>query len=158
MKKVINADEYISVRVEKSQARFKRIKKPEGADVGIGYYFLILDVTAHKGTVHVPLSIVSGKKTTGFIYQIEGTGTGSLSTAEVKVQGEGVTQVTLGTLLYAKIPEGKTGSFRVQVGIRGKIGKEYIVIIHQINYKLSPTDARYKKLVGGVSSRALEFR
>ena len=37
-------------------------------------------------------------------------------------------------------------------------GKEYTVIIHQINYKLSPTDARYKKLVGGVRSRDLEFR
>jgi hypothetical protein len=158
MTKTISADEYINVTISKSQAHFKRIRNPKGADVAIGNYFLIIDVTSKKGAIHIPLSISSGKKVTGFIYQIEGTATGSLSTAEVEARGDGVTKVTLGTLLYCKIPEGKTASFRIQVGIKGKIGKEYTVVIHQINYKLNPTDARYKKFQGGVSTRTLEFK
>jgi hypothetical protein len=115
-------------------------------------------VTSKQGEVYVPLSIASGKKVTGFVYQIEGTGVGSLATANVEGKGVGVTQVTLGTLRYAKIPLEKTASFRIQVEMKGKIGKEYSALIHQINYKLSATDARYKKFLGGVSTRTLEFR
>jgi hypothetical protein len=158
MKKAFSEDEFISLVVTKSQARFKRIKNPKGADTGVGYFFMIVDVTAKAGEVLVPLSIASGKKTTGFMYQIEGTGAGALSTAEVSARGAGVTQVTLGTLHFVKIPEGATASFRVQVEIKGKIGKEYSVLFHQINYKLSASDVRYKKFVGGVRSRTLEFR
>jgi hypothetical protein len=158
MKKSMNGDEYIGVAIEKSQARFTRTKNSEGPDKSVGSYFLILEVMSKKGTVHIPLSIASGKKVTGFMYQIEGTSTGSLSTAEVSARGEGVMQVTLGTLRYVKIPEGKIASFRIQVEIKGKIGKEYTVVIHQINYKLNTTDARYKKFTGGVRSRTLEFK
>ncbi len=157
MKKTIEGDGFVSMKIVKSQARFKRIKK-DGPDVGVGFYFLVLEVTAVKGSVLVPLSIASGKKTTGFVYQIEGTGTGSLSEASVEVRGEEVTQVTLGTLLYAKIPEGNVATFRIQVEIRGKIGKEYSVLIHQLNYKLSPTDARYKKFASEIRTRTLSFK
>ena len=158
MKKTSIADEYITINIEKDQTRFERIKNPQGADKGIGHYFLALEVTSRKGTVHVPISIASGKKVTGFIYQIEGTGVGSLSTAKVSARGEGVTQVTLGTIVYCKIPEGKTASFRIQVEIEGKIGKAYTVVINQINYKLTTADARYKRLFAGVSTRTLEFQ
>lgn len=158
MKKAFSGDEYMSVVVTKSQARFKRIKNPKGADSGVGYFFMIVDVTPKAGEVLIPLSIASGKKVTGFIYQIEGTGAGALSTAHVEARGVGVIQVTLGTLHFVKIPEGNTASFRIQVEMKGKVGKEYSVLIHQINYKLSATDARYKKFVGGVRSRTLEFR
>jgi hypothetical protein len=119
---------------------------------------MILDVTSKQGEVYVPLSIASGKKVTGFVYQIEGTGVGSLATADVEGKGAGVTQVTLGTLRYAKILQEKTASFRIQVDMKGKIGKEYSVLIHQINYKLSASDARYKKFVGGVRTLSLEFK
>jgi hypothetical protein len=158
MTKTISGDEYINVTISKSQVHFKRVKNPKGADQGIGNYFMLLDVTSKKGTVLIPVSIASSKKVTGFAYQIEGTATGSLSTAEVSVRGDGVTQVTLGTLLYCKIEEEETASFRAQVEIKGKIGKEYTVVIHQINYKLNATDARYKKFTGTVSSRTLEFK
>ncbi|MFM2381252.1 MAG: hypothetical protein RLZZ76_18 [Candidatus Parcubacteria bacterium] len=157
MKKSIVGDEVVSLKIQKSQARFKRIKN-EGPDTGIGFYFLALEVTALKGAVLVPLSIASGKKVAGFVYQIEGTGAGTLSKASVEVRGEGVTQVTLGTLLFAKIPEGKKAVFRIQIETRGKIGKEYTVLIHQLNYKQSPTDARYKKFSGEIRTRTLEFK
>jgi hypothetical protein len=156
MKKVIGADEHIALRIEKSQAHFKRIKNSDGPDVCIGSYFLLIDVIAQKGDVLIPLSIASSKKAAGFMYQIEGTGTSSLGTAEVKAQG--ATTITLGTLRFIKIGAGKTAQFRVQVEIKGKLGKEYTVVIHQINYKLNATDARYKKFTGGVSSKTLEFR
>jgi hypothetical protein len=158
MKKGISGDDFLYIAIDKAQTRFERIKNPQGADKGVGHYLLVVDVTSKKGTVHIPLSIASGKKVTGFMYQIEGTATGSLSTAQVSARGEGVTQVTLGTLRYVKIPEGKTASFRIQVEIKGKIGNEYLVVIHQINYKLNATDARYKKFLGGVSTRTLEFK
>ncbi len=156
MTKTKSEDEHINLAISKSQTHFKRIKNSDGPDVCIGSYFLLIDVTAQKGDVLIPLSIASSKKAAGFMYQIEGTGTSSLGTAEVKAQG--VTTVTLGTLRFVKIGAGKTAQFRVQVEIKGKLGKEYTVIIHQINYKLKATDARYKKFTGGVSSKTLEFR
>jgi hypothetical protein len=158
MKKAINADQYIAVRVQKAQTRFTRIKNPKGADTGTGLFFMIVDITAHTEAVFVPLTIASGKKVTGFIYQVEGTATGALSTTDIAVRGEGVTQVVLGTLLYSKIPKGSTASFRIQVAIKGKVGKEYSVFIHQINYKLNPADARYKKYTGGVRTPVLKFK
>jgi hypothetical protein len=157
MKKVKSIDEYLSVRISKTQARFKRIKNPKGADVGLGHYFLLLAVTATKETVYVPLSISSGKKVSGFMYQIEGTATGTLATADVSLHENSATQVTLGTLLYAKIDAGKTATFRIQVDIKGKIGKRYTIQIYQISYKSNPSDARYKKFLEGVYTRTLAF-
>ena len=157
-KSVKNADEFIRIKVAKSQARFTRVKNPKGADTGIGEYFLIVEVTPHTDTVYVPLSIASGKKVTGFVYQIEGTAAGLISKASVTARGEGVTQVTLGTILYCKIPPSKKAEFRIQIEIKGKIGKTYKVVINQINYKLNTSDARYKRYTQGVSTRPLEFK
>ncbi len=158
MKKIVSTDENLAIAIAKSQARFERIKNPKGADAGVGHFLLILEVTAKERLAFLPLSISSGKKTTGFIYQIEGTGAGALSTASVEVRGTGVTQVTLGTLEYAKIEVGKTATFRLQIEMKGKIGKEYSVLVHQINYKLAATDARYKKYQGSVASKKISFR
>jgi hypothetical protein len=158
MTKAINADPYIKVKTKKSQARFKRIKNPKGADTAIGNFLVEVEVTATQAEVYLPISIASGKKITGFMYQIEGTATGAISTASVESRGEGVTQVTVGTILYCKIPAGKTATFRIKLEIKGKVGKMYQVLINQINYKLSPTDARYKRFFGGVSTKKIEFR
>lgn len=151
-------DEYIRIAIEKSQARFTRIKNPKGADTGVGEYLLLLKITAKTNTVYVPLSLASGKKVTGFIYQIEGTASGALSKATVFASGEGVALITLGTIQYVQIPLSKTALFRIQIEIKGKIGKTYKVVLNHINYKLQPTDARYKKFVEGVASRPLEFK
>ncbi|MBP6946389.1 MAG: hypothetical protein KBB46_03815, partial [Candidatus Pacebacteria bacterium] len=105
--KLEGKDEYIAVKVAKNQARFERVKQKGVEDKALGKFFLEIDVTAKQQEVFLPLSVASGKKTAGFMYQIEGTAPGSIVITDIKVRGEGVTQVTLGTLLYAKLPAGK---------------------------------------------------
>ncbi len=149
---------FLKVRVQKSQARFKRIRDPKGPDSGVGEFFLLLDITALEETVCIPISIASGKKPTGFVYQIEGTAEGSISTTDISCKGDGVTQITLGTILYAKIPKGKTATFRILVEMRGKVGKSYTIAINRINYKFDPSDARYEKYQNEIRTKAFAFR
>ncbi len=151
------ADRSITVRVAKSQARFKRIRDPHGPDRGTGEFFLLVDVMAPQETVYIPVSIASGKKPTGFVYQIEGTAAGEIVTTDISCSGAGVTQVTSGTILYAKIPKGKTASFRILVEMRGKVGKEYAIIIDRINYKFDPSAARYERFLQETKSKTLKF-
>lgn len=149
----------LKVKIKKSQARFKRVRDPEGPDFGTGEFFLLIDVTAIEGVVYIPISIASGKKPTGFVYQIEGTAPSEISTTDIDVGGVGVTQLTSGTIRYAKIPEGKTGTFRILIiRMRGKIGKEYAIILEKINYKRNPNAVRYEKLSVGIRSRTREFK
>lgn len=152
-----SSDEFISVKVQKSQARFERIKNPGASDTGRGEFFLQLDITALKEAVYIPLSIASGKKQTGFIYQIEGTGEGVIETTDISSKGDNVTKITLGTLLYTKVPAGKTASLRLVIEISGRISKEYRVVVNRINYKLDPSEARYKKLDMQLSTKLLKF-
>jgi hypothetical protein len=154
---VVSGDASITVKVQKSQSRFKRIRHPGERDTGQGDFFLLLDITATNQAVYIPISIASGKKIVGFIYHIEGTGAGTIDTTDISCSGDGVTKITLGTLFYAKIPAGKTASFRLFVQIAGSTSKEYRVVINQINYKLDPSDARYKKLVTDIGSKSLKF-
>ena len=151
------AEPSIKIHVRKRQARFKRAHAL-GSDQGIGEFFLLVDISALKEIVYIPISIASGKKPTGFVYQIEGTKEGTISTTNISCSGDGITQITLGTLLYCKIPAGKTATFRILVEISGKTGTDYKVVANQINYKLSPNDARYKKFVGDISSEILKFK
>lgn len=146
----------ISVRVGKSQARFKRIRGP-GPDAGIGEFFFLIDITALEEAVYVPLSIASGKKPTGFVYQIEGTAKGEIMTTDISVGGTGVTQVTLGTILYAKVPKGKTAIFRILVEMRGRAGGTYGVVVNRIHYKATPSDARYMKFSEELRSKSIKF-
>lgn len=151
-------EESIEVRVQKTQARFKRVRNPKGRDSGIGDFFLLIEVTARQADVYIPLSIASGKKVTGFVYQIEGTAAGTISTASISVKGEGVTQVTLGTILYSKIPKGKTATFRILIEIEGRAEQSYKVVIGRIHYKHNPNDARYQRFLGEISSKTVQSR
>lgn len=155
--KLTTSDEFLKVKLQKSQVRFKRMKVLGGKDIGHGDFFLLLDTTALKEDIYIPISIASGKKATGFIYQIEGTAAGKISTTDLTCHGEGLTKITLGTLLYAKIPARKTASFRMLIEIRGGISKEYKIVINRINYKLNPGDARYKRLDVAISTKAIKF-
>ena len=85
--KIAGIDEYINVKVKKNQARFMRIKRKDEDDKAVGKFLIQIDITSKQDTVFVPISIASGKKQTGFIYQIEGTGEGSISTANVACKG-----------------------------------------------------------------------
>lgn len=91
------------------------------------------------------------------MYQIEGTAKGSILTTDISCKGDGITQVTLGTLLYCKIPQGMTASFHIRIEVRGQLGKSYLVAIRQINYKLDPGDARYQKSTQDIRARVLKF-
>lgn len=156
-KKAEGIDDYITPKVKKSQARYEVTRKNGEPDKGVGKFFLQINITAKKETVYIPLSIASGKKVAGFMYLIEGTGEGLITTAEVDSRGEGVTQVTIGTLLFAKIPPGVTSEFRIQATVRGKKGKTYTITINRINYKLDLTDARYQQYLKQIVSDSVKF-
>ncbi len=155
--KLEGKDAFIGVKVKKNQARFLRIKQKGEDDKAIGKFYIEIDITAKQENVFIPLSIASGKKTAGFMYQIEGTAEGTIATADIKIRGEGVSQVTLGTLLFAKIPTSKTASFQIQATIRGKIGKTYKIVFTRLNYKLKLTDARYEQYLKEIHSESVKF-
>jgi hypothetical protein len=148
----------IIIKIQKRNAYFKKIRNPDGPDTGIGTFLLVLDITATKEDIYIPLSIASGKKPTGFIYEIVGTEEGLISTTKISCDGDDISQITLGTILYCKIPATKTGTFRIIVETRGKIGGEYKVIINRTNYKRDASDARYEKFVGDLESKAVKFK
>jgi len=150
-------DDNIEVKVKINQANFERIRTKDQPDKGIGKFFLQIDIKTKQGEVYIPISISSSKKPTGFVYQIEGTSAGTLKKAHVRCRGEGVTQVTVGTLLYAKIPAGKIGNFRIQAEINGKINNSYKIIITRINYKLSVSDTRYGNYLKEIVSDIVKF-
>lgn len=152
------SDGVLEVRVQKSQGRYKRIRDPKGPDSGIGEFFLLMDIAAQEKTAYIPISIASGKKPTGFVYQIEGTAPGAISTTDISCTGRGVTQIISGTILYAKIPKGKTATFRILVEMRGKAGKEYTILFERIHYKFDPSDARYQKFEEEIRSKTLVFK
>jgi len=155
--KLEGKDEYIDVKVKKKQARFQRIKKKDVEDKAVGKFYFEINITAKQTAVFVPMSVASGKKTAGFMYQIEGTGEGQIASTEIKVRGDGVSQVTLGTLHYAKIPTGKTASFKIQAVIRGRFGKVYKLVITRLNYKLNLTEARYQQYLKELVSDSVTF-
>lgn len=150
-------DDYIAVKVKKDQARFERVKVKGAKDKALGNYLIVIEITSKQVPIFMPLSIASSQKPTGFMYQIEGTGEGSVSKADVTVRGDGVTLVTVGTLVYAKISATKTATFRIQTTIRGKLGKSYKIIINRINYKLLLTDARYQQYLKPIVSDSVKL-
>lgn len=155
--KLEGKDAYIEVQVKKSQARFLRVKQKGVEDKAVGKFYLEIHIMAKQAEVYIPISVASGKKTAGFMYQIEGTAPGSIATTEIKVRGEGVSQVTVGTLLYAKIPAGKTASFEIQATIRGSFGKSYKIVFTRLNYKLALTEIRYLQYLKELPSKSVSF-
>lgn len=155
--KLEGRDAYIEVKIKKNQARFQRVKQKGVEDRAVGTFYIEIAITSKQQEVFVPVSIASGKKTAGFMYQIEGTAPGSLLTADVTVRGDGVSQVTLGTLLFAKIPMGTTATFRIQSTIRGKFGKSYKIVFSRLNYKLYLPDLRYQQYLKEVHTESVVF-
>jgi hypothetical protein len=151
------ANNQISIAIKTNQARFERVHVPGVRDTGVGEFYLELSITAPNSDVYIPNSIASGKTLVGFMYQIEGTGDASISTANVKWRGAGITEVLLGTLVYVKVPATKTAIFVLQISIKGSIGKSYKIVINRINYKLQPTDARYIRYSPEIQSTAVVF-
>ncbi len=151
-------DGHVFFKVKESKAFYVKERDEEGNAVSHGQFTLYLDVIALQQTLYIPTSLASGKKPTGFVYQIEGTAPGQIHTTEVSCKGDGISQVTLGTLLYTKIPQGKTATFRIYVDMKGSLNKTYKIIINRINYKFDPSDARYKRFDVEIASKSVEFK
>lgn len=144
-------------KIIKAKASFKRIKDTKGPDHVIGNFLLEINITATDKAIHIPLSIASGKKATGFVYQIEGTDIGKIITTDIDSEGAGLTQITSGTIVYSKIPTSKTATFSIKITMKGKVGKTYGIVINTINYKFDPKDSRYQKFEIPLKSGVLKF-
>lgn len=155
--KLEGKDPNIEVKVKKNQGRFERIIQKGAEDRAVGKFYIEIYINTKQQAVFIPLSIASGKKVAGFMYQIEGTGEGKIATTDIICRGEGVTQVTIGTLLYAKIPAQGKASFQIRATIRGKFGKVYKIVFTRLNYKLSLTEARYEQYLKEIASNSVKF-
>lgn len=153
--KLEGKDAYLDVKIKKNQAHAERIKQKDAKDKVLGKFYLEIDITAKQEQVFIPLSVASGKKVAGFMYQIEGTAQGSIATTDIRVRGAGISQVTVGTLLYAKIPAGKTASFQIRATVRGTYGKAYKIVFTRVNYKLRLSDARYQQYLKEIHSESV---
>ena len=153
-----SGDGHLYVEVTESRGYYLETRDGQGGSISHGQFNLNLTVIALQGTVYIPTSLASGKKPTGFVYEIEGTGEGNISTASISCSGEDITQVTFGTLQYTKIPQGRTATFQMVISIEGSWGHSYRIIINRINYKFNLTDARYKRFDTSISTNELTFR
>ncbi len=150
-------DSFIDVKVKKSQSRFERVKKKGFPDKAFGHFFLRIEILAEQADIYVPLSIASGKKVAGLMYHIEGTDTATIEKASLDVRGEGISQVTVGTLVFAKIPKGRKGLFEVRTTLRGSFGKKYRLVFTRLNYKLQLSDVRYQQYLKEIPSDQVSF-
>ncbi len=106
--------------------------------------------------MYVPISVGSGRVSTGFVYQVEGTAKAAAA-ATISLKSEGVLKVTAGSILYAKIPSGQTATFKIVAEIEGKLGRAYRIMVTRVNYKLNPNDSRYKRLLIELPTKLVEF-
>lgn len=156
--KISTSTEPISIVLKSSSANFKRLRHIHGTDAaGEGKYMLKVEITAGKDALYIPVSITTGRKSNGLIYQVEGSERAT-STATVTCNGEDSLIVTSGTLSYCKVPAGKTVNFKVLVTIVGPLREEYRVALGRINYKLNTNDSRYKKFLTDIHTKLLKFR
>lgn len=152
MNKSLTSDLFVSIQVIESEARISKIPQPRGSYTLLGKYAVFIDVTAIKETLYLPVSIGSGRKSTGFIYLIEGATTVN-SKATISYKGEGTTIATSGSVSYCKIPVGKTASFKIFSDVEVVPSKKYRFVISRINYKLNPNDSRYKRLITEIGTK-----
>ena len=157
MTDAVPADSELLVKVRDTDASFRRTRVPDGPDKVVGKFWFDIDLSALNADLYVPSSVSSGKKPTGFVYQLEGTVPGMIATTDIECRGAGITQITLGTIIYTKIPKGGTASFRIRIEMRGQVGKSYGARIRQIHYKRDPGDARYQKVPQDIGMKLLRF-
>jgi hypothetical protein len=156
-KKPAIEDAYITIQEIHDLARVRKMPVRSSSLSISGNYALFIDVTATKETVFLPVSVASGRKSTGFIYYIEGNKVVS-SAAQITVKGDGITMVAAGTIPYCKIPAGRTAHFRIFAEIDSKLPKQYRLVVSRINYKLNPNDPRYKRLITEISTNFVKDR
>lgn len=154
MRKVTVTDTFININVTQAEARINKMPRPRGSYAILGKYSIFIDVTAIKDTIYLPVSIGSGRKSTGFIYQMEGVAAIN-SKATISYKGEGTTIVTSGSISYCKVPAGKTASFKIFAEIESAKPSGYRFVISRINYKFNPNDMRYKRFITEIGTKFL---
>jgi hypothetical protein len=157
-KKREGLDPNIEVKIHKNQARTEAVRPVGQHQKTFGHFFIELSITAEQAPVFVPISIASGKKTAGFMYHIEGSAESSLAGASIGVRGTRVTQVKLGTLLFARIPAGVSARFRLRAKIRGKEDEQYQLVISRLNYKLDLAQTRYHRYLKPINSKTVKLK
>ncbi len=150
-------DQYVTIKQKKQKTSFVRVKVETGPDRATGTFVIEIAITAKSVPVFVPLTIASGKTTSGFMYHIDGTSESAIGRAGVSVSGEGVKRITIGSLDYAELPPTVTGLFQLEVVIKGRVGQTYQVVINRINYKLALTDTRYQQYLKPLPSKHLRL-
>ncbi len=156
-KKREGIDDYLTVRVVGTKFHFTRTKIEAGPDKAVGEFRIVLELTAKQAALYVPLSIASGKTVAGIMYQIEGTGESTVANAGVEIRTRGLTQISVGTLRYLVIPKGKTAELELVVTVRGKVGKNYRIVLNRLNYKLATADVRYQQYLKPLGSKSMRF-
>lgn len=96
-------------------------------------------------------------KPTGFVYRIEGTAEGTIFKASVSCRGDGIEQITVGTIVFTKIPSGKTAEFHLLIDMKGSVPKIYKIVVHRINYKLNLSDTRYSAHLQEFRTKTVKF-
>ncbi len=151
----------MSVRVVRTQMHFYKDKLPRQAEYvgkGLGTYFLLFEITAGPDALFIPISIATGRKSAGFLYVVEGGGVG-IPTALIQDKGgKEISIVTSGSIVYTKIPPGKTASFVLNAEIVGELERSYKLMVNTISYKTNPNDYRYKKFQSDLGTETLTFR
>ena len=151
----------MTVRVVRTQSHFYKDKLPrqeEYAGKGLGVYFMLFEITAGPDALYIPISIATGRKSAGFLYVVEGTGVGTPTVALLGKGGKDVTTVSSGTIVYTKIPQGKTATFVVNAEVIGQVERSYRVLVSTISYKTNPNDLRYKKFQVDIGTDTLLFK
>lgn len=150
----------LSIRIIRSQSHYYETKLPRQEEYrgkGLGVYFLLFEVIAGLDAIYIPLSIATGRKSAGFLYVTEGDGKGVPSVALVSEGGEGVTTVSSGSIVYVKIPQGRSARFRMNGEIIGTEGVGYRILLTVLSYKTNPNDFRYKKFLIDLGTELLSF-
>lgn len=156
-KKREGIDDYLSARITGTKFHFTRTKVESGADKAVGEFRIVLELTTKRAPISIPLSIASGKTVAGFMYQIDGTGESSVASASVSIRTRGLIETSIGTLRYVTLPAGKKSELELAVVVRGKVGRQYQIVLNRINYKLTPADSRYQQYLKPLASKSLKF-
>jgi hypothetical protein len=156
-KKREGIDEYLAGRIAGNKFRFSRTKVEDCPDKAVGEFRIILELTTKRAPVSIPLSIASGKTVAGFMYQIEGTGESSIVSASVAIRTRALTETSIGTLRYVTLPAGKKSELELTITVRGKVGRQYQIVLNRINYKLTPANPRYQQYLKPVVTKAMKF-
>lgn len=150
----------LSLRVVRTQAHFYETKLPRQSEYkgkGLGVYFLLFEVTSGIEALYIPISIATGRKSAGFLYVTEGDGKGATTVALTSEGGREVTTITSGSVVYTRIPAGKTAMFRINGEVIGTKEEVYRILITTVSYKVNPNDFRYKKFYTELSTEKLFF-